>query len=113
MQFICPLYNLVASITGNPGLPQTGAEIKMLYAAFISGSENVFATLLNQVYRDWSGKSYDYLSVGFCEGNELCSVASRYAVQRISSTVYIVHWQDERVLLPDASIPVHVEVATL
>ena len=113
MQFIRPLYNLFAPVTGNPGLPQTGAEIKVLYAAFISGSENVFATLLNQVCRDWSGKSYDYLSVGFFEGNALSSVAARYATQQLSSTVYIVYWQDANVLLPETSIPIHCEIATL
>lgn len=113
MELIRPLYNLFASITGNPGLPQTGAEIKVLYAAFLSGSENVFATLLNQVCRDWSGKSYDYLSVGFCEGNALSSVAARYATQQLSSTVYIVYWQDTNVSLPATSRSVHCEIATL
>jgi hypothetical protein len=113
MQFIRPLYNLFAPVTGNPGLPQTGAEIKVLYAAFISGSANVFATLLNQVCRDWSGKSYDYLSIGFCEGNALSSVAARYATQHLSSTVYVVYWQDASVLLPEMGMTVHLEVATL
>ncbi len=113
MRFIRPLYNLFASIIGNPGLPRTGAEIKVLYTACISGSKNVFAALLNQACRDWSGKGYDYLSVGFCEGNELSSVAARYATQQLSSTVYIVYWQDANMVLPATNIPVHCEVATL
>ena len=113
MQCIRPLYNLFAYITGNPDLPRAGAEIKVLYAAFLSGSENVFEALLNQACRDWSGKGYDYLSVGFCEDNELSSVAARYATQQLSSTVYIVYWQDANVLLPEMGIPVHCEIATL
>ena len=113
MQFIRPLYNLYAYITGNPGLPQTGAEIKLLYAAFLSGSGNSFEALLNQVCADWSGKGYDYLSVGVCEDNKLSSIASRYATQQISSTIYIVYWQDTCVPLPSETIPVHLEIATL
>lgn len=113
MQFIRPFYNLFAYATGNPGLPQAGAEIKLLYAAFLSGSENIFEALLNQVRIDWSGKGYDYLSVGICEGNGLSSVTSRYATQQISSTIYIVYWQGASALLPDTSMPVHLEVATL
>ncbi len=113
MRYIRPLYNLFAAITGTPGLPRAGAEIKVLYAAFLSGSKNVFAALLNQVRRDWSGKGYDYLSVGFCEDNELSSVVARYATQQLSSTVYVVYWQDANVLLPETSMPVHCEIATL
>jgi hypothetical protein len=113
MQFMRPLYNVYAYITGSPGLPQAGAEIKLLYAAFLSGSENAFEALLNQVRADWSGKGYDYLLVGMCAGNELSPVASCYATQQLSSTVYIVYWQDADILLPETSIPVHLEIATL
>ena len=113
MQFIRPFYNLFASIKGIPRLPRAGANIHILYAVGLSGNKHVFASLLNQVGADWSGKGYDYLSVGICEGSELSSVASRYATQAISSTVYIVYWQDTSVLLPETSIPVHLEIATL
>ena len=113
MQFIRPFYNLLAYVKGNPRLPRAGANINILYAAFLSGNKHIFASLLNRVCVDWSGKGYDYLSVGTCEGNELSSVASRYATQQLSSTIYIVYWQDAGVLLPEMSIPVHLEIATL
>ena len=73
----------------------------------------VFAELLRQVCRDWSDRGYDYLSVGLCDDNELSAVVSRYAVQRISSTVYVVYWQDGDAVLPDLHKAVHLEVATL
>jgi hypothetical protein len=113
MQFMRPFYNVYAYITGSPGLPQVGAEIKLLYAAFLSGDENTFEALLKQVRVDWSGKGYDYLSVGMCAGNKLSPVASCYAMQQLSSTVYIVYWQDASILLPETGIPVHLEIATL
>lgn len=113
MQFARPFYNLYATITGNPGLPTTGSEIKLLYASFLSGDQNAFEALLEQILKDWSGKSYDYLSVGMCADNPLSQLAARYATQRISSTVYVVYWQDESVMPPEADRPVHVEIATL
>lgn len=113
MQFLRPFYNVYATITGNPGLPPTGAEIKLLYASFLSGSESAFEALLNQVRMDWSGKGYDYLSIGVCEDSKLSSVASRYATQQISSTIYVVYWQDTEVSLPEMGRPVHLEIATL
>jgi hypothetical protein len=113
MQFIRPFYNVYASLTGNAGLPQIGAHIKVLYAAFLSGGENAFEALLNRVRVDWSGKGYDYLSVGVCEDSRLSAIATRYATQQISSTIYLVYWQGTSVSLPEMSLPVHIEVATL
>lgn len=113
MQWLRPFYNLYAAITGNPGLPPTGAEIKVLYASFLSGNESAFEALLKQARADWSGKGYDYLSVGVCADNLLAPIASQYATQRISSTVYVVYWEAESVTLPQIDRPVHVEIATL
>jgi hypothetical protein len=113
MQLLRPFYNVYATITGNPGLPPTGAEIKLLYASFQSGSESAFEALLNQVRIDWSGKGYDYLSIGVCEDSKLSPMASSYATQQISSTIYVVYWQDANVSLPEADRPVHLEIATL
>lgn len=113
MQFIRPFYNLLAHIRGQPRLPQVGENIRILYAAFLSGNADAFTSLLQRVCAGWSGKGYDYLSLGFCEGNELAPIASRYAAQQLASTVYIVYWQDTSVSLPDLSVPVHVEAATL
>ena len=113
MEVIRPFYNLFAYVRGIPRLPRAGANINILYAAFLSGVKSVFAELLKQACIDWSGKGYDYLSVGFCEDNELSSIASRYATQRIASTLYIVYWQDSGVLLPETNRPVHLEIATL
>jgi len=113
MQLLRPFYNLYATLTGIPGLPPIESEIKLLYASFLSGNKSAFEALLNQVRIDWSGKGYDYLSVGVCADNRLSSIASRHATQEISSTVYVVYWQDENVTLPEADRPVHVEIATL
>ena len=113
MQWLRPFYNLYASITGSPGLPSAGSAIKVLYASFLSGDQRACEALLNRVCTDWSGKGYDYLSTGICADNPLAQIASRYATQRISSTVYIVYWQDEHVTLPETARPVHLEIATL
>jgi hypothetical protein len=113
MQLLRPFYNLYATITGNPGLPPTGAEIKLLYASFQSGNKNAFEALLNQVRIDWSGKGYDYLSIGVCEDSKLSPIASRHAAQQISSTIYVVYWQDDNGTLPEMGRPLHLEIATL
>lgn len=113
MEVIRPFYNLFAYVRSIPRLPRAGASINILYAAFMSGDKSVFAELLEQACADQSGKGFDYLSVGFCEDNELSSIASRYATQRIASTLYIVYWQDSSVLLPETNRPVHLEIATL
>ncbi|HEU0001205.1 MAG TPA: hypothetical protein VFQ36_09920 [Ktedonobacteraceae bacterium] len=113
MQALRPFYNVYATITGNPGLPPTGSEIKLLYASFLSGSSGPFEALLYQVCKDWSGKEYDYLSVGICTDSPLSTIASRYATQQLSSTIYIVYWQDTQVALPTTDMPVHLEIATL
>lgn len=113
MRFARPFYNLYAAVSGNPGLPPTGSEIKLLYASFLSGDQSAFEALLQQVLKDWSGKGYDYLSLGVCADNPLSPLAARYATQHISSTVYVVYWQDEGVSLPEMERPVQVEIATL
>lgn len=113
MQILRPWYNLYACARGIPRLPRCGARINVLYAALTSGERCVFEGLLQQVCADWSGRGYDYLSVGFCADNICSSVVSRYATQRIVSTVYIVYWPENEVLLPQTGGPVHLEVATL
>ena len=113
MQLIRPLYNLLASIRRYPRLPRVGEHIRVLYAAFLSGDVTAFMSLLKRACADWTGKGYDYLSLGFCEGSELAPIVARYAAQQLASTIYMVYWQDESVALPDPGKPVHVEVATL
>ena len=113
MRVIRPVYNLYAAMLGNPRLPPAGATIKVLYLAFASGDVRAFAELLRQVCDDWSGRGYDYLSVGFCVDHECSSIAARYATQRIASTLYIVYWPESSVSLPQESRPVHPEIATL
>jgi hypothetical protein len=113
MQAVRPVYNLYASMRGIPRLPLAGAIIKVLYAAFTSGDRSVFTDLLRQACDDWSGRGYDYMSVGFCVDHECSAIAARYATQRIASSLYIVYWAGSSVSLPQESRPVHVEIATL
>lgn len=113
MQIIRPLYNLYAYARGIPRLPRAGASINVLYAAFTSGDKPIFAQLLRQARADWSGKGYDYLSIGFCADHECAHVASHHAAQRIASTLYLVYWPDSEVLLPQKDRPAHLEIATL
>ncbi len=113
MQTIRPMYNLYASVRGIPRLPRAGADINVLYAAFTSGDKPVFAELLSQLRDDWSGRGYDYLSVGFPAGHGCASVAARFATQRIASTLYIVYWAEDDMVLPKGSRLVYPEIATL
>jgi hypothetical protein len=85
----------------------------MLYAAFTSGEPSIFAELLSRACDDWSSCGYDYLSVGFCDDHTCSSVAANSAARRLASTLYIVSWAENEVLLPQLERPVHVEIATL
>jgi hypothetical protein len=113
MRSIRPVYNLFASLRGLPGLPAVGQEINMLHATFVSGNSRVFAALVEQLLLEWSGKGYDYLSVGVCKGNGLADVTARYATNRLFSTVYTVFWPEGDIVPLTDERPVHLEIATL
>jgi hypothetical protein len=98
---------------GIPRLPRAGEKIKLLYAAFTSGEPSIFGELLSQARDDWSGCGYDYLSVGFCDNHACSSVAATSAAQRLASTLYIVYWAENEILLPQLTRPAHPEIATL
>jgi hypothetical protein len=113
MQAMRPIYNLFAAARGLSRLPEAGASITILYAAFASGDTPVFAELLDHARTDWYNAGYDYLAVGFAAESECASLAARHATQRIDSTLYVVSWPDQAVALPEAGKPVLVEIATL
>lgn len=111
-----PFYNGLARLRGWPLLPKIGEKIKSVYAAFMSSDNddvNVFESLLIQACSDWSGKGYDYLLVGLCDGNPFQSVAASFANRKIDSKIYLVHWPEDKVVLPESSRTVHLEIATL
>jgi hypothetical protein len=114
MRLVQPFYNLLANIKGEPGLPRVGTQIKYLYTIGLSGPKDIGEMLLRRVRADWSGRGYDYLAVGLCDGHELAPLASAFSTYQISSTVYIVYWRDgKNVSLPQADRRAHLEIATL
>jgi len=113
MQAVRPLFNLYAAVRRIPRLPRAGDAIKLLYGTCSSGDGPAFARLVQQVCTEWSGRGYDYLTVGFNAESECAAIASRLATQRIKSTLYAVYWPDHAVVLPKEERPIHTEVATL
>lgn len=116
LKLIGPLYNGLAYVKGQPLLPGVGSSIRSVYASFLSSEADnpeIFESLLTRACSDWSEKGHDYLLVGLCEGNKLESVASKLARRTFKSKIYLVHWQEEKVSLPQKSLIPHLEVATL
>lgn len=111
-----PFYNGFARLRSWPSLPKVDEKIKSVYASFIS-SENddtkVFESMLVRACSDWSGKGYDYMLVGLCEGNPFQGVMASFASRKLDSKIYLVHWQEDGVVLPENSRIPHLEIATL
>ncbi len=116
MRFFRPLYNRIARLQGYPTLPKIGEKIRSVYATLVSSkgdNTEVFEALIRKARSDWSGRGHDYLLVGLSEESKLSATARRLAVREIKSRIYLVHWQEEKVILPRNGRVVHVEVATL
>ncbi len=115
MNVVRQLYNVYARWKKYPLLPCINQSVNNLHLAFVSVNDNdvdVFEQLLLTIMDDWSGRGYDYLSVGLCGGHPLLPVLRRYASWVLKSDVYLVYWDEDVTDLPkDTNI--HVEVATL
>ncbi len=114
LAYVRPLYNVLASARGIPGLPAAGTEIRMLHGAFLSAADSGTAeALVERALADWSGRGASYLVVGLTEDHPLSAAVARRAARRLVSRVYAVYWPDEGVPTFDRTRPVHLEVATL
>ncbi len=111
-----PFYNGVAKALGRPTLPEIGESFKFVCASFVSAEDDnpkVFEALINKARSDWSGLGHDYLVVGLSEENKLSSVAHRLAERELRSKVYLVHWPNDMLVLPERLRVIHLEVSTL
>jgi hypothetical protein len=116
MKEVRPFYNGIARLRGHPTLPSVGESIRSVYASFVSSKDDnteVFESLIDKACSDWSGRGHDYLLVGFSEGHKLASVVRRLATRELRSRIYLVHWPEEKVILPQNGGVAHIEVATL
>jgi hypothetical protein len=116
MKLVRPFYNGIARLRGCPTLPSVGESIRFVHASFMSAKDDnteVLESLIGKACSDWSGREQDYLLVGLSEVNKLSAVARRLASRELRSRIYLVHWSEEKVVLPQNGRSVHVEVATL
>lgn len=112
-----PFYNLYAALRAVPRLPPAGSFVRNLYGSFVSVRDDdpvVFRSLIDAVRRDWSGKGYSYLAVGFHEDHPLTQSLLGQSARVIESMLYLVYWPDDGTNgeLPRRMIP-HVEISTL
>jgi hypothetical protein len=115
MATIKPFYNGVARPRGFPILPDIGGSIRFVYASFLSVRDDnpeVFTSLIEKARFEWSGRGHDYLVVGLSDENKLSAVVRRLAARELKSRVYLVHWPEDKVFLPQAGT-IHLEIATL
>lgn len=115
MRAVRPFYNGVAQLRGLPTLPALGGNIRFVYASLASVRDDnpeIFADLLDKARTEWSGRGYDYLIVGLSEENKLSAVVRRLAARELKSRIYLVHWPEEKIILPQNG-KIHLEVATL
>ncbi len=116
MKAVRPFYNGIARLRGHPTLPSVGESVRFVHAAFVSSKDDnleVFGSLIDKACSDWSGRGHDYLLVGLSEGHKLAAVARKMALRELKSRIYLVHWPEEKVILPENGKVVHLEVATL
>jgi len=116
MKAIKPFYNGIARLRGRPTLPSVGGSIRSVHASFVSSKDDspeVFESLINKACSDWSGRGHDYLLVGLAEEHKLSSTARRMASRELWSKIYLVHWPEEKMILPRIGRVAHIEVATL
>lgn len=116
MKAVRPFYNGIARLRGHPTLPSVGESIRSVYASFVSAKDDnieVFESLIDQACSDWSGRGHDYLLVGLSEEHKLATIARRLASRELRSKIYLVHWPEEKVILPKNGKVAHIEIATL
>jgi hypothetical protein len=110
------LYNGYAALRGIPGLPPAGTELRLLYAAFLSATDDDPATaeaLLRRILVDRSGRGFSYLVLAVADGHPLGEAIAAHAARRLVSHVYAVYWPDEDVPAFDRGRRLHLEAATL
>lgn len=100
-----------------PALPRTGQSLRLLYGCCLSGSMHdptAFATVLDDVVGQWSGRGYDYLLLGLHAGHPFESIVAPRSRMTLRSSTYLVHWGDSNGYLPHTDrYPPHLELATL
>ena len=116
MKAVQPFYNGIARLRGHPTLPSVEESIRFVHASFVSAKDDnteVFESLIDKACSEWSGCGHDYLLVGLSEENKLAAVARRLASRELRSRIYLVHWPEEKVMLPKNGRVAHIEIATL
>ena len=111
-----PLYNVYAALRGVPGLPRAGTELRLLYGAFLSATDDDRATadaLVRRVIADWSGRGFSYFVLAVADGHPLGETIAARAARRLVSYVYAVYWPDEGTPAFDRGRRLHLEAATL
>jgi hypothetical protein len=110
MKAVRPFYNGIARLRGYPTLPNVGESIRSVHVSFVSVKDE---SLIDKARSLWSGHGHDYLLVGLSEEHKLAAVARRMASRELRSRIYLVHWPEEKAVLPRNGRVAHIEVATL
>lgn len=116
MRVVKPWYNWSACLAGYPVLPSVGEQVRVVYAAFVSVTDNdpvVFEMLLRKACAEYAGGTAEYLAVGLSEDHPLGCIARRYAQRVLKSKIYVVHWPEDTVPALQQGMRIHLEVATL
>ncbi len=93
-----PLYNLLASINGKPGLPRQGARINYLTLALLAVQDNdanIFEALLRcALFYAKQTRRLHSIMIGFHELDPLLAVAAKLPHIDYRSRLYGVFWED-------------------
>lgn len=112
-----PLYNLYASATNHPRLPDVGEILRSFYVSFVAvdpQAPEVLLLLLRRICLEMRERAFTYFLVGFGSRNPLCGVLDGLRARVITSRVYSVYWPGSgpRAAGLDDRAP-HLEIATL
>jgi len=112
-----PFYNLYASLTDRPRLPDIGEPLRFFYLSFVavdSSAPDAFPALLERICMEMKGRGHDYLLIGVGERHPLRAALDTLRSRVITSRVYAVSWPEFGPAAAELDgRPPHLEIATL
>jgi hypothetical protein len=93
-----PLFNLVAPVLRQPGLPPPGHSLESAFLSHLSvnpDDDQALLTLVGEAARYALDRGIDYLILGLAERNTFCKLLQkRFTCHQYVSMIYLVYWPD-------------------
>ena len=113
-----PVFNLCAPLLGRPRLPSPGSRLESAFLSHVAceaDDGDTMEAMIRHACRQALERGLDYVMTAFAETHPLTAVIrDRFPCHSYASIVYVVYWEDGRVLAESLDGRVtHPEVAIL